>query len=284
MTSTLSGLPRHVLPALQELWSDLPWHRAREAHGAFHHVLLLPPVAALRIRTGTAHVSAIDREHSVAAALSAARLRVPRPIREPVHATGWSAMAVEFVPGAGREARTWEEDRSGLLAMLESLADAGRSHPELEESLPAARAWCGGEEWPDLVDELTGPDATVRAAARRRVDAVLEVEATAERSPIHGDLGWHNILEEPTRGPMLIDVDHAAWADPAMDIAPLLAVYGRRAMSADIPDRTLDRAAAHRRVLSLQVAVAAELRGDVRLRDHALQNFARRIRSRDPQW
>lgn len=284
VTSTLTGLPPGVLSDLQLLWPDLPWKGARGAHGAFHQVLLLPPVAALRVRTGIAHEEAIDREHSLAAALSSARLPVPRLLREPVHAAGWSAMAVELVQGEGREPRTWEQDGSDLLELLDTLTAAGEQHPELADSLPPARAWCGGARWPDLVDELTRSDATSRAAARHRISTVLESEARAGRAPVHGDFGLHNILWPASGGPTMIDTDHAAWADPAVDIAPLLAVYGREAMSVDIPGLMLDRAAAHRRVLSLQVAAAAELRGDASLRDHAIENFARRIRSGDPQW
>ena len=69
-----------------------------------------------------------------------------------------------------------------------------------------------------------------------------------------------------------------------MDAAPLLAVYGPDALRADLPGGVLDLAAAPRRVLSLQVAAAAERRGDGRLRDHALGNRARGTRSGEPQW
>ena len=80
------------------------------------------------------------------------------------------------------------------------------------------------------------------------------------------------------------DTDPAAWADRAMDAAPLLAVYGPDALRADLPGGVLDLAAAPRRVLSLQGAAAAERRGDGRLRDHALGNRARGTRSGEPQW
>lgn len=74
----------------------------------------------------------------------------------------------------------------------------------------------------------------------------------------------------------MIDADHAAWADPAIDVAPLLAHYDPAELALDLDDEVLRRAAIHRRSLSLQVAAAAELAGDDSLRDHALGNFARR--------
>lgn len=193
-------------------------------------------------------------------------------------------MVVEFVDGISHEPRTWAEDRIGVLALLEAWAAAEAKHPELAASLPAARAWCGGESWRMLVEEMTAPDPEVQDAARDRMDTVLELEASAERSPVHGDFGTHNLLWSRDGSAVLIDTDHAAWADRAIDIAPLLTVYGRDALAADLPGEVLDRATAHRRVLSLQVAAGAELRGDGKLRDHALANFARRIRSGVPQW
>lgn len=114
---------------------------------------------------------------------------------------------------------------------------------------------------------------------------MLDLEAEANGSLVHGDFGPHNIVLPASGGRgVLIDTDHASWADPAIDIAPLLASYPEHELAADIPRPLLSRATAHRRTLSLQVAAAAWLRGDHRLREHALGNFARRIRSADPQW
>ena len=284
MPNTLEGLPPDVQPELRRRLPELPWDHVRETHGAFHHVLLLPPSAALRVRTGPGHEAAIRREHDTAAALSAADLPVARPLLDPVHTAEWSVMVAELVDGHSREPRTWSEDRIGVLTMLESWAAAVTEHPELAVSLPSARAWCGGDLWPMLVEEMTAADPEVQEGARARMDTVLEFEASAERSAVHGDLGMHNILWKRDGAAVLIDTDHAAWADRAIDIAPLLSAYGRDALAADLPGEVLNRAAAHRRVLSLQVAAAAELRGDGKLRDHALANFARRIRSGDPQW
>lgn len=284
MTNTLSGAPSEALATLQEHWPELPWGTLRETHGAFHQVLLLPPAAALRIRTGAGHAAATRREHDIAAILSGAGLRVPRPLAEPLHAEQWSAAAFSFAEGVSRDAGSWAEDRAVVLPLLEVWAAAGDEHRALATRLPAARHWCGGERWPSLVAQMTAADPEVQAAARNRVRSVLELEPTAEFSAVHGDFGPHNLLWGRDGALSLIDTDHAAWADPAIDVAPLLGFYSLDALAADLPARLLDRASAHRRTLSIQVAAAAQLRGDLQLRDHALANFARRIRSGDPQW
>lgn len=242
--NTLEGLPPDVQPELRRRLPELPWDHVRETQGAFHHVLLLPPSAALRVRSGPGHEAAIRREHDTAAALSAAEPPVARPPLDSVHTAEWSVMVAEVVDGHSREPRTW----------------------------------------PELVEEMTAADPELQERARVRRDTVLELEASAEGSPVHGDLGMHNILWRSEGSAVVIDTDHAAWADRAIDIAPLFSAYGRDALAADLPGEVLDRAVAHRCVLSLQVAAAAELRGDGKLRDHALDNFARRIRSGDPQW
>lgn len=285
MTNTRHGASADAVRVLRRSWPHLPWSGVSSVRGAFHHVLLLPPRAVVRVRDGTEHARITDREASIASALSAAGLRSPALLGRPVNTQRWSAAAYEFVDGADFTVRRWAEDRHALLGLLEAWADAGRRAPDLATSLPAPRAWCGGDDWPGLVDRLTAGQDGLRSAARQRVGAMLDLETEGSASLVHGDFGPHNILL-PTSGEdaVLIDTDHAAWADPAIDIAPLLASYPEHELAADISPRLLARAAAHRRTLSLQVAAAAWLRGDHRLRDHALGNFARRIRSADPQW
>lgn len=276
--------PLEARALLREQWPDLPWHRLHETHGAFHHVLLLPPVAAVRVRTGAGHEAAVQQEHETLTALSETGLPVPSPLRPPVHTPDWSAAAVSFVDGAARKARDWSEDRVAILPLLEEWAAIGCANPQLAEALPPARSWCGGDRWPALVDEMLAAEPALCEVARHRVQDVLAREAEEEHSAVHGDLGPHNLLWGQRGRPMLIDTDHAAWADPAIDVAPLLAHYPGDRLAADLSSPLLDRAVAHRRVLSLQVAAGAQLRGDRALRDHALGNFARRVRSGDPRW
>jgi aminoglycoside phosphotransferase (APT) family kinase protein len=153
--------------------------------------------------------------------------------------------------------------------------------------LAEPRAWCGGRRFPVVVSDrlvplLSGGD--VREAAKRVVGDMLAAEETIVPVAVHGDLGMHNILWHdagPGQGSAmtisgLIDLDHAALGDPAIDVAPLLGRFGSAALGDVLSPALLSRAMLHRATLSLQVAAAAELRGDEALRDFALSNFGKR--------
>jgi aminoglycoside phosphotransferase (APT) family kinase protein len=123
----------------------------------------------------------------------------------------------------------------------------------------------------------------VRAAAADVVEEMLDAENGVPTAPVHGDLGMHNILWHESEDPSaelrisgLIDLDHAALADPAIDVAALLGQFGGAAVGSVVEPPTLRRAMLHRATLSLQVAASAELRRDYSLRDFALDNFTRR--------
>lgn len=275
MISTLDGAPDDALPALHTAWPDLPWATARQAHGAFHIVIVLAPAAVIRLRTGRDHAGATRREVSVAAILASAGSPIPAPRGEPVITSDWSASLYEYVDGTALEPAGWTQDRDLVLALLQDLEEAASRHPQLRHRLPPVRSWCGGAAWPLIVEELTAGDPQLRSAARVRINALLDQESQAELALVHGDFGPHNILVGQ-RAPALIDTDHAAWADPAIDIAPLLTSYPCGDLAADLPAPLIERAVTHRRTLSLQVAAAASLHGDQRLCAHALGNFARR--------
>lgn len=284
MTSTLQGLPEGAATTLHEYWPHLPWHRAREAHGAFHSVLILPGAAVIRVRTGAEHRSLTHHEASTASTLAAAGLRVPAAIGDAVGTAQWTAHRYQVVDGAGFMPRSWQEDRGPVLSLLEQWRGTAAVHPELSASLPPPRHWCGGEEWPHIVHRLTAGSREIASLARPRMERLIEMEAGAERTLVHGDFGPHNILlAAQDGGPWLIDTDNAAWADPALDIAPLLASYPEEDLAADFSDPLMQRAIAHRRTLSLQVAAAAAVRGDTELVTHALGNFRRRVLT-EPGW
>lgn len=92
---------------------------------------------------------------------------------------------------------------------------------------------------------------------------VLDAEQAVAPVPVHGDLGMHNILwhgaDTDRRSPStisgLIDLDHAALGDPAIDVAPLLGRFGT-ALAGVVSPGLLRRAMPHRATLSLQVAAA----------------------------
>jgi hypothetical protein len=75
----------------------------------------------------------------------------------------------------------------------------------------------------------------------------------------------------------ILDFDHAAVGDAAIDVAPLVGAYGASSVADLAPPPLLRRALIHRATLPLQVAAAAELAGDGPLRDHAVNNFESRV-------
>jgi hypothetical protein len=280
MTNTRDGFPGDALDALQAAWPSFPWHRLRTTHGAFHVVLVLEPEAVIRVRSGKGHIASTSHDVTTARVLDRSGLRVPQPLGEPVTEPTWSAAAYEYVPGTTLEPTTWRTDRRTILPLLESLVRTGEARPALRTELGPARQWCGGNEWRGIVGGITC-ERSYRASALARIDEMLAAEADAAHGVVHGDFGPHNILLGASV-PRLIDPDNAAWADPAIDVAPLLAHYPADDLACDIGRSTLRRASLHRRTLPLQVAAAAELAGDAALRDHALGNFARRNQGQRP--
>lgn len=279
MANTRDGLPGGAFRVLQDRWPGLPWASATEARGAFHGVIVLAPDVVIRVRSDDDHADRTAHERRVAHVVGDLGLDVPRPVSETVSAPAWSAIAWQFRPGAPLRPGTWRDDRRIILPILDSWRLGAHRRNALVHLLPAARSWCGGPRWPEIVERLTHHDRRLHDAARRAVRDALAADEDAEPTLVHGDFGPHNILVADGRPPALIDIDNAAWADPALDVAPLLAHYDHDALARDITTETLRRATVHRASLPLQVAAAASLGGDTSLRDHALTTFARRALS-----
>jgi len=247
--------------------------RARWLHGAFHFVALCGDSLVLRVRVGGDHRSAVAREHDAMRWFSRLPLSIAAPQAEtgPVHAAEWSAFGCTRMLGEPMEQGEWKHDREILLPILEELAGLDLPGPPS----PTARAWCGGEVWPTIVDELTSAWAV---GSRRAVSAAVNalIDGTPDRSVVaHGDFGPHNVLLG-ARGAAVIDPDTAGPGEPATDLAPLLGFYPVDELSRDFPRERVQRATVIRRTLPLQIAAAAELAADVSLRNHALANFRRR--------
>ncbi|EYR63488.1 hypothetical protein N866_20270 [Actinotalea ferrariae CF5-4] len=264
-------------------WPDDDWSRARVEHGAFHEVLVLPTGPVARLTDGRGHRERTQREAAVTSVVAGLDLGVPvpTPLSEPVTADGVTGVLVSRVAGEPRSASHWSDVRHGMVQLLDRLRAVHRDGATA--ALPPVRSWCGGASWPALVREQLAPrlPPSARSTAARVVADVLEAEAEADACLVHGDLGLHNVLW-PDAGDDagltgLIDVDHAAWADPAVDVAPLVGAFGVQQLAADVEPDLLHRAMVHRATLSLQVAAAAELAGRTALRDHALATVARRV-------
>lgn len=272
--STLERDASAAWSVLRSVWSDLGWTGPVYSHGAFHHVAVLGSTGVVRVSFAANHEAQIARQSAALLAVGRAGLKtcIPKLLRTWTCDT-WSAMACTVIDGAHMADRPWHEVRHDTAAILEDLHGA-----QLPTGLPAARSWCGGNSWPDVVERITAVAGTrVRKAAQTVVREVLNLEEEVPDSLVHGDFGPHNILWDPAGTPGLIDFDNACAADPAIDVAPLIGFYGAAKVGEVVDADVLARAKVYRASLPLQVAAAASLGADRRLQSHALSNFARRL-------
>lgn len=263
-------------------WPGHGWARASAAHGAFHEVAVLDGVVA-RVATGATARARTEREAATLRTVAdlALPFDVPELVGEPVHLDGSSGLLCTRVAGEARPDAPWEEVRDGLAAVVRTLrAVVPEDHPG--SALPAVREWCGAADWTEVVRRDLAPrlPAPVAVTSVEVADRVLAQESDVAPTLVHGDLNLHNLMWSDSCPTGLIDLDHAAWADPAVDVAPLIGTFGVNRVSEIVEDdELLARAMHHRASLPLQVAAAAHLVGDARLRDHALGNFVGRAGS-----
>ncbi len=257
-------------------WPEFDWGEMIPSHGAYHYVAVFPGVAVVRVSTGAGHEARARREADTLGSVSTLRLpaEVPRVLSPVRTAETWSAVAVAYLPGRRRQAESWSLVGGELGRVMNGIHSAplGRA-----ARLQPVREWCGGDEWLPIVTDIAGQlGRTWRRTAIEAVLAVLGVESGVARTLVHGDFGMHNLLWLGETVSGIIDLDAACVGDPAMDVASLLGVYEREEIASITDGDTLRRAVIHQRSLPLQVAAAAELAGDQRLRDHALANFVDR--------
>lgn len=262
---------------LAQTWPQLPWHQAEFSHGAFHQVAVLGTQAVVRISLGSDHETRANNEFRNLRALAKTTLpfQTPRNISA-IHTTpSWTASASSFVAGTQRDDVAWEDSREDLHDVLSAFQSLARPAPDT--FLPV-RTWCGGPNWPALVETITrSMDERTRAAVKSVVGDVLDCESDVQPTLVHGDFGLHNVLWTQNRITGVIDFDHATVGDAAIDVAPLIGQFGVAKVSEIYDPEMVCRAMRHRASLPLQVAAAAELMNDAKLRDHALGNFRRRF-------
>ncbi len=262
-------------------WPGYRWSEAVMQRGSFHRVLVLAPDVVARVATGTGRRDRVSREALALSLVAEAGLplAVPLLLSEVADRDGACGLLTSWVPGRPGIGRPWLEVRAGFEEVLSGLAAVPVDGPVA--GLPPVRAWCGGEDWPDLVRTALLPllSASARSEAAAAMDALAAAETDAPRALVHGDLGPHNVLWQDRAVSGLIDLDHAAIGDPAIDVAPLIGAYGAAAVAEVAGAMVVRRGLIHRATLSLQVAAAAELVGDVALRDHALANVEARTRA-----
>ncbi|MBD7957709.1 aminoglycoside phosphotransferase family protein [Microbacterium sp. Sa4CUA7] len=251
------------------------WTNLSVVSGAFHDVVMTGEVVA-RVSSGRGHFERSTREWQIAQQVDNLFVdtAVPRVLTDMHTSANHSGFLLSRLPDSDDAPAEWSEVRSTYAELLEALALAPTTL-----DLPPARTWCGGDRFLETVQEaltpLLGDDAP---AAVRAVESVMELP---NRSPtlVHGDFGAHNIIWRQGRAHGVIDWDHACVDDPAIDIAPLVGMYGAASVRQIAPAETVSRAMVHRATLPLQVAAAAHSIGHAALRDHALGNFRTRLHS-----
>lgn len=261
-------------------WPEHQWHAGDLHHGAFHLVLTTPDGPTVRATLGQRGRERSRREANTLFTLEAAQLplTIPRILDGPYWAQPprmWIT-SVTTVPGSPTDDLTTcsAQRISAYATVLNTLREASSAC----HSLPPVRAWCGGDQWPDIVqhDLIPRLGTPVGGVAAERVTTVLEAESHGTPTLCHGDFGPHNILWSEDKVASVIDFDHACMGDPAIDIAPLISFHGASRLASLCSAETIRRAMLHRATLPLQVAAAAHLAGLGQLRDHALANFTQR--------
>lgn len=274
---TSNASDSEIPPELREIWPELDWSGADVVHGAFHRVIRFGTSTVIRVAFGTAHEARARSELNNLEALGSLDLacETPAPLSD-VRTFGiGSAYLTSYLRGEVVDDPEWDTVRKPVATILDALHSTALPDGA---TLRPLRAWCGGTDWPELVDSIVRHlDDALRHRAATVVAQVLEVEQSIPQVIVHGDFGPHNLLFSEV-GPFgLIDFDNACLGDPAIDIAPLIGIFGSAAVS-DVADvETIRRGKVHRASLSLQVAAAAHLVGDPALRDHALHNFTDRV-------
>lgn len=274
-------MPAELLAWLTEVWPDHDWRRAVLHKGCFHHVALTATAVA-RVSCHGPQPRRLAREHANLTAATALGLPVehPRPLSGVVEDSARSAMLVTPAPGEHRPDLGWPSVAAEFARLLDGLRAVDPA--DVPRGIAAPRAWCGGQRWPDIVDDhiVAILDPREAALARRIVQELLAAEAEASTGLVHGDFGPHNVLWDGERIRSLIDFDHMCLGDPAIDLASLISFYGARAVEAVAENgASLERALRHRACFPLQLGAAAVLVGDRRLFEHALTNFTSRLRA-----
>lgn len=275
--STLAQDTSVIWQDLREVWPDLDWARLDSKHGAFHHVAVLGDSSVVRVSTARRHEKQTLREHQNLSAIQSLGLplRTPTVRCGPEVRAGLSAFVTSFIPGEHDLKMTWNQVREPVAEILHSLRESTVPEPH---TLRPVREWCGGDQWPRIIEQLSSAlDETVARAARRVVADVLAAEPDNGRTLVHGDFGLHNLLWSGHALPAVIDWDNASAGDPAIDLAPLIGMFGADAVGEIADTELLERARRHRASLPLQVAAAADLAGDLDLRNFALDNFTKRF-------
>jgi Phosphotransferase enzyme family len=197
-------------------WPEWEWSDAVVEHGSFHDVVVLSGRVVARVATGPGRCGRVQREMSTLGLVAdtGVGVVVPRLLSPLVDRDGACGLLTSFVSGRDGVGRDWAEVRPGYAALLTDFAAVPLDGPAAD--LPPVRTWCGGPEWPALVESALLPrlSAVARPAAVEAVKAMVAVEREAPRQFVHGDFGPHNVRWEGRAVSGILDLDHTRSVTP----------------------------------------------------------------------
>jgi len=276
--------PDAVRQRLWALWPQFNWHGARYDRGAFHDVFIIAAANVVARITRSRFAADAAAERNALLLQLADRVesfQTPAPVSEPER---WSDrhVAVLHTFVCGQEQTDLDDGDSHEIGRV---IDSIQLHSDLLRAR-TVRSFCGGADFPSIIDDVIAPAMAHECsrAARSAVEQLLAAETAVIAQPVHGDLTRFNLRWDDGQVVGVIDWDHAAMGDPAIDIAGILTSFGTNAAK-DISDAgTLHRASLHRATFPLQVAAAGHLHDDERLQSTGIRNFEQRHRDGTLHW
>ncbi len=280
----LGDPPDGVRQRVSTLWPQFDWQDARFDRGAFHDVFILEASNVVaRISRSRFAADAVAERNALLSRLAdrVDSFQTPAPVSQPERWSDRHVAALHtLVPGHERT-----DLRDGNSNEIRRVIDSIAPHGDLLQAR-TVRGFCGGADFPSIVHDVIAPAMTTGCAhaARSAIEQLLGAEATVVAQPVHGDLTRFNLRWANDRVVGVLDWDHAALGDPAIDVAGILTSFGVQA-AGDIADpNTLHRASLHRATFPLQVAAAGHLHDDERLRNTGITNFEQRHREGTLHW
>ena len=276
----LDSVRRH----LSTLWPEFDWNAARYDRGAFHDVLIIEAADVVaRISRSKFAADAAGERNTLLRQIAnrVETFQTPVPIGEPER---WSerhvAVLHTFVPG--QDAKDLSGDDSDEIRRV---IDSFHDFCDVFQST-SVRSFCGAADFPGIVEHLIAPKMADECARRARlaIEQLVAAEAEVIAQPIHGDLNSFNLRWADRKVVGVLDWDHAAMGDPAIDVAGILTSIGTSAAASIADAETLHRASLHRATFPLQIAAAGLLHDDERLMGTGIRNFEQRCRDSTLQW
>lgn len=259
---TTSDVPSGLWDVASALVPDAAFDSAKLTTGQFHHVVLLPGIAAVRISRNVAAAAALARRTELLRHIARCGLpfAVPEPLTPVTQFGDRAAVALSWIDGAKHP--KGEGDPRALRKLLTAIREVPLI-PELRAVLGEPHEYAGGPRWADLMAEEVIPrlPENVRSDARRRVKEALDLERVPA-ALVHGDLSGENV-HWSANGELIgvLDWDVAQPFDHAIDAA-CLAWHGWETVRAAVDAETYRRAGVWYLTFGIEQVAAAVLAGE----------------------